>query len=87
MGTPVLTYSYNIYKKEPEDTRFNIDEKESALHLTKKLDPNFYGVIIFEAPNRLFTYEAGQHALSGDEVEELIEQITQYRDNPEMWLI
>lgn len=40
------------------------------------------GVILFEAPDRLFTYKAGQQELSSNEVEEVIEQITHYRDTP-----
>jgi uncharacterized protein YlzI (FlbEa/FlbD family) len=45
------------------------------------------GVILFEAPDRLFTYQVGQQQLSSNEVEEVIEKITKYRDTPAMMLI
>ena len=83
-GHPLLTYSYSIYKNEGAFSGNDLSEKESSLHLVKKEDANYMGVILFEAPDRLFTYEAGQQALSSDEV---IEQITHYRDTPSMWLI
>jgi hypothetical protein len=86
-GHPVLTYSYSIYKNEGAISGNDLNEKESNLHLKKQDDPNYMGVILFEAPDRLFTYEAGQQALSSDAVEEVIEQITHYRDTPAMWLI
>jgi hypothetical protein len=86
-GHPVLTYSYTIYKNERGCSGGEISNKESHLHLENQNDPNYMGVIIFEAPDRLFTYQAGQQALSSNEVEEIIEQITHYRDTPAMWLI
>jgi hypothetical protein len=85
-GHPVLTYSYKLYKNEHDSDRI-LTERENKLHLQSESDPNFMGVIRFEAPDRLFTYEAGQKELSSGEVEEVIEQITHYRDRPAMWLI
>lgn len=86
-GHPVLTYSYSNYRNDGLWTGDNLSEKENNVHLEKQYDPNYLGVILFEAPDRLFTYKAGNQALFGDEVEELIEQITHYRDTPVMWLI
>ena len=46
------------------------------------------GYITFEQPGCLFTYTAdGMTELSSDEVEEIIEQISEYRDTPSMWQI
>ena len=86
-GHPVLTYSYSIYKNVNKYDPVAMHEKEDNLHLEDRNDPNFMGVIIFESPDRLFTYEAGQMPLSSEEVEEIIEKITQYRNTPSMWLI
>lgn len=83
-GHPVLTYSYSIYKFHENS---HIEEKEAELHLENQNDPDYMGVILFEAPDRLFTYQSGVQSLSGEEVEELIEKITHYRDTPAMWLI
>jgi|SRR5215217_9619525 len=85
-GHPVLTYSYSIYKNEGMAVG-DLSKKENNVHLEQQDDPNYLGVIVFEAPDRLFTYQAGNQALSGDEVEELIEQITHYRNTTAMWLI
>jgi hypothetical protein len=85
-GHPVLTYSYSIYKNEGLAAG-DLSKKENNVHLVQQGDPNYLGVILFEAPDRLFTYQAGNQALSGDEVEELIEQITHYRNTAAMWLI
>ncbi len=85
-GHPVLTYSYRLYNNKSLSAD-DIGEKESKLHLENDSDPNFMGVILFEAPDRLFTYEPGHQQLSRDQLEELIEQITHYRDSPAKWLI
>jgi hypothetical protein len=86
-GHPILTYSYSIYKNNGVSPDSYLSEKESNLHLGNQNDPDYMGVILFEEPDRLFTYQAGQQKLSSDEVEEVIEQITHYRDTPAMWLI
>jgi hypothetical protein len=83
-GHPVLTYSYSIYRFVEND---DLQVKQARLHLEDKCDTDYLGVILFEAPGRSFTYHAGSQSLSGHQVEDLIEKITHYRDNPAMWLI
>ena len=49
-------------------------------------DPDYYGYITFEKPGQLFSYTPGdQLELTRQEVEEVIEQLNHYRDNPELW--
>ncbi|QQL51243.1 hypothetical protein [Mucilaginibacter ginkgonis] len=87
-GHPVLTYSYSIFEKTDDLYGDNIFDKESRLHLKDNDDPNYRGVILFEQPGKLFTYEPALHkSLDSDEVEELIEHITEYRDHAAMWLL
>jgi hypothetical protein len=84
-GHPVLTYTYNIYSKTNPD---ELDDhlQESELLLEKKLDPSYLGFITFEDPGKMFTYTAdGQEELTSSEVEEIIENISHYRDHPGMW--
>jgi hypothetical protein len=86
-GHTVLTYTYSIFKNRNanEDGLF---EKESTLHIEKKHDPDYMGFITFEQPGKLFTYTAdGNEELTSDEVEEIIEVISHYRDTPKMWSI
>jgi len=44
------------------------------------------GYITFDAPDRVFTYtDDGHKPLTRDEVEEVIEKITYYRETPKLW--
>ncbi|QJD97100.1 hypothetical protein HH214_15100 [Mucilaginibacter robiniae] len=85
-GHAVITYTYSVFR---DSGQYNTDQeegKESTLHLDKHTDPNYMGYITFEKPNQLFTYTAdGSEELSSNQVEEVIEQITYYRDNSDMW--
>jgi hypothetical protein len=84
-GHPVLTYTYNVYADGERDELIN-EMQENELLLEKKLDPNYLGYITFEDPGKMFTYTAdGQGELTTAEVEEIIENITHYRDHPGMW--
>ena len=84
-GHPVLTYTYNVYRDSGNDD-FDEQQQESELLLEKKLDPSYLGYITFEDPGKMFTYTAdGREELTSDEVEEIIENISHYRDHPGMW--
>jgi len=84
-GHTILTYTYSIFKNTTGgDDEFL--EKESVLHIEKKHDPDYLGYITFEQPGKLFTYTAdGSEDLASDEVEEIIELISHYRDTPKLW--
>lgn len=85
-GHAVITYTYSVYKDTSEGNPALEETKESELHLAKHTDPNYMGFITFEDPERLFTYTPdGNEQLTADQVEEIIEQISHYRDNPSMW--
>ena len=85
-GHQVLTYTYNIYRDNGLEDDALISRQESELLLEKKLDPNYMGYITFEDPGKVFTYTAdGREDLTTDEVEEIIENISHYRDHPGMW--
>ena len=87
-GHPVLTYSYAIYKDEPGDDDHHTIDTAALLAPDRKSNPNYMGVLTFEQPGRLFSYAAdGPQELSGDEVQEVIEQITHYRENPALWRV
>ncbi|CAM3946397.1 hypothetical protein MUGA111182_18750 [Mucilaginibacter galii] len=85
-GHDVITYTYSVYRDTSASNPALERSKESELHLQKHTDPNYMGYITFEDPGKLFTYTAdGKQELSSDQVEEIIEQISHYRDNPSMW--
>ncbi|MFA6086453.1 hypothetical protein [Mucilaginibacter sp.] len=85
-GHPVLTYTYNIYKNGGLDNKATLRRQESELLLEHKLDPNYLGYITFEDPGKVFTYTADGHdVLSATEIEEIIENISHYRDHPGLW--
>lgn len=87
-GHAILTYTYSVYRDKQNGDRNQVFNKETNLHLSVNNDPDYMGYITFEQPGRLFTYTSdGTTELSGDEVEEVIEQISEYRDTPSLWQI
>jgi hypothetical protein len=81
-GHPILTQSYSLYKNtignDRELTLWGDDQKQ--------LNPNYLGYITFEIPGRVFSYVPdGYDSLSRNEIEEVIKQISNYRDNPGAW--
>jgi hypothetical protein len=85
-GHPVLTYTYSVYKNSKKLNR--LSDIKSNLHLAKNTNPDYMGYITFEQPGKLFTYTAdGQQGLTSDEVHEIIEMISHYRDTPGMWTL
>lgn len=86
-GHPALTYTYSIYKDGENNTSM-LNEKESSLHLEKKNDNSYMGFIAFEQNDKSFTYyDDGMHELTSTELEEVIEQINEYRNTPGMWSV
>lgn len=85
-GHPVITYTYNIYMaSEHEDDELE-KRQEAELLLDKKLDPNYLGFITFEDPGKMFSYTPdGKDKLTATEIEEIIENISHFRDHPGMW--
>ena len=79
-GHPILTHLYSIYKDGDNTGTSPQDDQQ------KKRDPNYMGYITFEMPGRVVNYIAdGQQDLSREEMEEAVEQISNYRNNPALW--
>jgi hypothetical protein len=86
-GHPVLTYSYAIYK-DPAQGGHHFTNTDRLLTPDKKTDPNYLGTLTFEQPGRMFSYEAdGMEELPGGVIQEVIEQITHHRENPNLWAL
>ncbi|MCC8426720.1 hypothetical protein [Mucilaginibacter sp. UR6-11] len=82
-GHPILTHSYSLYRNTNGD---NADAVLSPDDQQRQSNPNYLGSITFEIPGRVFNYIAdGQASLSRDELEQAIEQISHYRDHPDLW--
>ena len=84
-GHTILTHTYNIFfdstKHDPAKVINNDNVIKDKLH-----DPDYFGFITFEDPDRLFSYTPeGPRQLTRSELEEIIENIKHYRDNPTLW--
>ena len=85
-GHTILTYTYSVFLDIGHGEPILSRSKEPTLHLEKNNDPDYYGYLTFEKPGQLFTYTAnGQRELSAEEVNELIEHLSDVRDNPASW--
>jgi hypothetical protein len=85
-GHPVLTYTYSIFLDTGVNTPLQVRSKESTLHLEKIDDPNYLGYITIEKPGQLFNYTADtDNRLNSDEVQEIIENLSEVRDDPSLW--
>lgn len=84
-GHPVLTYTYHIFFNSAKNDPSRVLNYEIAIK-DKLSNPDYYGYITFEDPNRLFSYTPkGQRELNRDELEEIIERLKHYRKNPSLW--
>src|SRR6187402_2717531 len=85
-GHTILTYTYSIFLDIDAGNPLISRSKESTLHLEDIKDPNYYGFITFERPGSLFSYTPdGERHLTREEVEEVIEHLSDIRDNPALW--
>jgi hypothetical protein len=85
-GHTVITYTYSIFLDIDAGNPLISRSKESTLHLEKIDDPHYYGYITFERPGSIFSYTPdGKQYLTRDEVEEVIEHLSDIRDNPALW--
>jgi hypothetical protein len=83
-GHTIITRTYDIFKHLPDAEK--VQQHESILKVDNSTDPNYMGRLIFDIPGKLYNYEAdGNIDLTADEVEELIEHLNHYRDNPSIW--
>lgn len=85
-GHTIITHTYSVFADIAAGNPLLARSKESTLHLEEINDPNYYGFVTFEKPGSLFTYTAnGPLELTSEEVAELIEHISDVRDNPPLW--
>jgi hypothetical protein len=85
-GHTIITHTYSIFLDTGKGNPLFARSKESTLHLETIKDPNYYGYITFEIPGRLFIYTSeGPKELSADEATELIDHLSNIRDNPALW--
>jgi hypothetical protein len=87
-GHTIITHTYSVFLNIDAGNPLIARSRESTLHLERINDPNYYGYITFEIPGALFTYTAdGNMELSAEVVNELIEHLSDIRDNPALWNI
>lgn len=85
-GHTIITHTYSVFKDMGTGNPLLARSKESTLHLENIADPNYYGFITFEKPGSMFSYTAdGQKELTSEEATELIEHLSDVRDNPALW--
>ena len=83
-GHTVIAYNYNIFLDSAKNDPSKLLTQQPASD--KMTDPDYYVYITFERPGHLFSYTPGeQRQLTRAEIEEVIEQLNHYRDNPELW--
>jgi hypothetical protein len=85
-GHTIITHTYSVFEDIGMGNPLIARSKESTLHLEQIEDPSYYGFITFEKPGSMFTYTAdGQQDLTSEEATELIEHLSDVRDNPALW--
>ena len=83
-GHAIITRTYHIYKHIP-DPGF-VQAHENILGVNKNDDPHYMGYLSFDVPGKLYTYIAdGNIDLDGEQIQEIIEHLNHYRDNPKFW--
>src|SRR3569833_1352636 len=86
-GHPILTYDYHIYIDKYEGSGRHTRKAGDESLADRMNDSEYMGYITFEEPGKMFTYQGGPTALDSDEVQEVIEIITNYRDNKKLWQV
>jgi hypothetical protein len=85
-GHAVITYTYSLFTDNGENNPALMQSRESKLHLDCSKDPDYYGTITFELPDKLFNYTPGRlKKLDNDQVEQAIEFLSDVRNNPNLW--
>ena len=85
-GHPVLTYSYTLYRVQPGDSDVKMSSVDQLLVPDKIKHKDYLGTIYFDQPYKAFSYTAdGMNQLDAEDVEQVIDLITEYRMNQELW--
>ncbi|MEO3407331.1 hypothetical protein AAFN85_25660 [Mucilaginibacter sp. CAU 1740] len=84
-GHTIITRTYHIHKKDESLSREFYRNLE-ILGINHNDEPSYMGYLTFDVPGRIYSYTRdGDLTLSSDEIEELIEQLNEVRENPGMW--
>lgn len=85
-GHTIITHTYSIFRADENKDFLAAKTKESSLHLDRIKGPDYYGYLTFEIPDKLITYTSdGDLHLNSEEVERLIEFLSDVRSNPMLW--
>ena len=83
-GHTIITRTYHVFK-QPANPDVVVPH-EKVLKVDNSKNPNYMGCLIFDVPGKVYNYEPdGNIRLTTDEVEEIIEHLNHYRDNPSIW--
>lgn len=85
-GTASLTFIYNIYLDCGMGNPGQRIKKDLALKSDKQSDPDYFGYVVFHKNETIFTYVPdGENRLREPEVEQLIDMVSQVRNQPDLW--
>jgi hypothetical protein len=83
-GHSIITRRYHIFKHTLDAD--NVQPRESILKVDNSANPNYMGCLVFDIPGKVYNYEPdGNIRLTTDEIEEVIEHLNHFRDNPSLW--
>lgn len=84
-GHPILTFRYFLFRDVEANGTVSEATKLKNMQMAGT-NPNYFGHLTFDQPGQMFTYTSNEkHELATEEVEQVIEQITYYREHPELW--
>lgn len=84
-GHPIITATYSIYRQSTELSE-NVSRKETTELLEPNPDPDYLGMVRFDVPERVFSYESGREFfLDSDEVREVIQLLSEIRKDRSFW--
>jgi hypothetical protein len=82
----LITYNYYIYKSHFKFGSFGYNKFKEQVSFRNERNPHYNGVLAFLSTGQIFWHSGnGLDSLAYNEVEELSEQISYYRDTPSMW--
>ena len=85
-GHPVITRTYSLFLDLSTNNPLVMERRKSELHLDRINDADYYGLITFELPDKLFSYTSGPvNELNTDQVEQVIEFLSHYRSHSGLW--
>jgi hypothetical protein len=85
-GHPILVYQYDIYRASESSIKDMLPLKAVLSEDEKKIDPDYVGVLTFEIPGKLFTYDFQENKeLDTADEQEIISLVTDIRESSGSW--